>query len=520
MLLDEPSHDAIRAIRQLTLMFSKINLPCSDYRTRSAMRDYVKCEQEVAMADAQRTLAMKSDFERMSALLFQSAFSKVDLAIYQGLHVPRHGPGATADKFRANEKFNLNTWPDRLEHYFPYGEFALPNWRFFGQMESIRFLDPGSEIPVKVISVPKTLKTPRIIGIEPTAMQYAQQAILPEILEAVTQDSLLNNCLGFSDQTPNQRMAESGSLNGDLATLDLSEASDRVSNQLVRSLMRYHPHLDGAVQACRSTRASVPGQGTHTLSKFASMGSALTFPIEAMVFLTIVALGIERELNIPLGYSQLRQELCNRVRIYGDDIIVPVEYVRSVIDSLEAFGLKVNRHKSFWTGRFRESCGKDFYAGSDVSVVRFRREFPRSRRNAQEVISLVSFRNQMYFAGYWGTCQWLDGEIRKMLKHFPVVLPSSPVLGRHSFLGFETQKTDPYLHRPMVKGYVVSALPPTNRLDGSGALLKYFLKEARANRFGSLDWAQSSAQPSEEKHLERSGRPHAVNIKLRWSPSG
>jgi hypothetical protein len=233
------------------------------------------------------------------------------------------------------------------------------------------------------------------------------------------------------------------------------------------------------------------------------MGSALTFPIEAMVFTTLIFLGIEQGLNRPLCQRDVKH-LAGRVRVFGDDIIVPVDYVRPVIQSLESFGIKVNLAKSFWTGKFRESCGGDYYDGHDISIVRVRNKFPTSLQDATGVQSLVSLRNQLYFAGYWATCSWLDGKIKKMLKHFPVVLPSSPVLGRHSFLGYSTEREHKHLHSPLVKGWSVTSTIPKNSLDGSGALLKFFLKR------GGL--------PSvDKKHLERSGRPYAVDIKLGWT---
>jgi len=231
------------------------------------------------------------------------------------------------------------------------------------------------------------------------------------------------------------------------------------------------------------------------------MGSALCFPIEAMVFLTCVFVGIEEELNRPLTRRDVLSFL-GRVRIYGDDIIIPVEYVHSVIGSLELFGAKVNRNKSFRTGRFRESCGKEYYAGTDVSIVRVRHMYPLSLRDATGVISWISLRNQFYKAGYWRTTAWLDSRISRIVKHYPVVSEDSPVQGRHSFLGYETQRMCEQLHRPLVKGYVIVANEPINMIDEYGALLKYFLKR--------------SVEPYALEHLERSGRSRSVALKPRW----
>jgi hypothetical protein len=502
VLLDDPNIDAILSIRQLTLMFGKVLLPCSDARVRESMKGYVECDEEVKRSDAFLSSADLADFHRVSSLLFSSLFAKVDSDVYQGNILPRHGPGATADKLYGNAKFKQRTWTQRLERVFPFGEHIFPSWSYYDHFSDVHLLEPGDEMPVKVISVPKTQKTPRIIAIEPTAMQYAQQGILENVLSHLERDDILSKMLGFSDQTPNQRMAREGSQkDGNLATLDLSDASDRVSNQLVRLLLTRHPHLHEAVDACRSRKADVPGYGVKRLAKFASMGSALTFPMEAMVFLTCVFIGIERESRTPVCRDMIKS-FTDKVRIYGDDIIVPVDFVHSVIDSLELFGARVGADKSFWIGKFRESCGKEFYDGFDVSIVKVRRELPTSRKHVPEVISMVSLRNQLYKAGCWGATKWLDSRIIRILKHFPVVLPSSQVLGRHSYLGYESQGEHETLHRPFVKGWVVESRSPRDVLDGPGALLKFFLKRG--------------GQPSVDgRHLERAGRPHAVNIKLR-----
>lgn len=506
VLLPDPSIDAILAVRQLTLMFSKVLLPCSDAREQDAFDGYVQCEREVRESDMALSDTDCSDFARISSLLFSSLFSSIDSDVYHGKLRPKHGPGATADKLRGNGKYNLRLWTDRLEEIFPSGEylFSSPS-HYVENYDDITFLEPGDEIPVKVISVPKTMKTPRIIAIEPTCMQYMQQALLEAFVPRIESDVLLSQFIGFTDQGPNQTMACDGSrFDGNLATLDLSEASDRVSNQLVRTMFRNFPWLQKGISATRSRKADVPGHGVIRLAKFASMGSALTFPIEAMVFLTVCFIGIERELSTRFSDKTDFTDFVGSVRVYGDDIIIPVDFVHAVIDSLETFGFRVGPSKSFWNGKFRESCGKEYYDGSDVSIVKVRRLFPYSRQHAPEVISMVSLRNQCYYAGYWGTCKWLDGKLRKMLKHYPAVDPSSSVLGRHSFLGYDTERIDEHLHSPMVMGYVVSSVLPKDNLDNHGALLKFFLK-------------RSTMPSADRKHLERAGRPRSVNIKARWA---
>jgi hypothetical protein len=61
--------------------------------------------------------------------------------------------------------------------------------------------------------------------------------------------------------------------------------------------------------------------------------------------------------------------LCGEVAVFGDDIIVPIDSRELLFDALEILDFKVNVHKSFWTGKFRESCGVDAFAGVDVTPV-------------------------------------------------------------------------------------------------------------------------------------------------------
>lgn len=513
-LLSDPAIDAILAVRQLSLLFGKILLPCSDARVAKAMKGYLECEQDIKQVDNMLSKSDILDFRRVASLLFVDSFTAMDREVYNGELIPRHGPGATADGLRGNAKYNQRSWPSRLERILSSSDFLIPNYSYYGELDRVDILEPGSEVPVRVISVPKTLKTPRIIGVEPTAMQYAQQSVLPVILKNLMKDDFLRSALGFSDQRPNQMMAAEGSLTGSLATLDLSEASDRVSNQQVRDLFHYHPNLLGVVDATRSRKADVPGHGVIRLSKFASMGSALCFPVEAMVFLTLVCLGIERELRAPLTRKKL-QNLMGRVRIYGDDIIIPVEYVQSVVSVLSTFGSKVNVGKSFWTGKFRESCGKEYYDGNDVSIVKCRRVFPTRRTDVPELISLVSFRNQLYKAGLWKTCKWLDERIRKLIK-FPVVAETSQALGRHSFLGYQVERVGGRYQRPLVKANVIAVKAPQDHLEGPGALLKVLLIHARRElspRENPLDYLTPQMVSD---HLERTGRDQAVALKLGW----
>lgn len=505
-LLNEVNVNAVLAVRQICYLFQKLELPCSEKRTEEAFTNYIKTEATIRQFEHPTDSPLISDFRRISRLLFGDLFSNIDRQIYEGNLIPRHGPGATADKLVGNDKFKSKVWTERLEEVFPAMDYLYSSPRhFFNSIEDNEgpvWLEPGSEIPVKVITVPKTLKTPRIIAIEPSYMQYVQQAIMHEFVSGIERDdNFLGSFIGFTDQTVNRDLAKQGSKQGDLATLDLSEASDRVSIQHVDELTADFAWLNQAVFACRSSKAEVPGHGEISLFKYASMGSALTFPLEAMVFLTIVFIGIEQALSCQLTRQDIISQL-GQVRVYGDDIIVPVEYVRHVCAALYSFGMKVNRNKSFWNGSFRESCGGDYFEGHDITVVKVRKVPPSKREQVQETVSAVSSRNQFYLSGLWNTAALMDTWIRDVIP-FPNTHETSPGLGRYSHLGYDTERECPRLQRPLVRAAVIRSRIPESNLSGPDALLKCLLKR------GDKPFADS-------EHLRRAGRPDAVDIKLRW----
>jgi hypothetical protein len=535
-LLDDPCITSIHAIRQLTLTFGKYNHPCSDARVTKAMQKYVECEQDVRQSDKELLESNLLEFQNMSGLLFGELFTQMDRDVYYGQLLPKHGPGVTADKLSSNGKYNQQTWTRRLDRVFPLDKYLIPNHHYVEELDRVDILEPDAEMPVRVISVPKTLKTPRIIAVEPTCMQYMQQALLRSFLAAHDRDELLRGLIGFDDQVPNQELAQRGSADNRTATLDLSDASDRVSNQLVRRMVERWPHLSEALDATRSRRAEVPGHGVLRLAKYASMGSALCFPVEAMVFTTLIFLGIQKSLNVTLTKKDVKSFL-GSVRVYGDDLIVPVDHVHTIVQVLELFGARVGLDKSFWTGKFRESCGREYFNGHDISIVRVRQALPHTMADGTGVIATVALRNQLYLGWYPSTVRYLDSLLEKMLKHFPTVSPESPVLGRVSRLrDYDCDRMHPSLFSPQVRGYVVEAKAPSDQLGDTGALLKCLLKlesnslrvadsdvssipcywPGTVQKYGPSSWAPPMRQ--DEKHLERSGRPKRVGIRLGWWP--
>jgi len=201
---------------------------------------------------------------------------------------------------------------------------------------------------------------------EPHERMFIQQGLMSKIYDHIECDSMAKGYINFTRQSINQNLAYLGSLDQRYATLDLKDASDLVSWELISRIVR--PEWLAALSATRSDKASLPNGQTVELKKFAPMGSALCFPIEAILFFCIARL------------------VTDKVWVYGDDIIVGNAYALPVIEKLHHYGLKVNLDKSLFTGFFRESCGSDYYKGDFITPVRYRKN---------DIESIISFANQI-----------------------------------------------------------------------------------------------------------------------------
>jgi hypothetical protein len=496
-ILAQPSTAAIQAVRQVTLVFSRLFEVCDSRREKATLDGFVECE---------RTLETHPQdlMDELSTVLPRyvgQSLSDIDAAVWRGELLCSHGPGVTADRITGNRKFDIRRWTARLDEWFPCADHCVPSYGYFDQLTQIQWDEPGTEIPVKVTSVPKTAAKARIIAIEPTHMQYAQQGLLRLFAHEFSGRAPF---VDLSDQEPNQELARQGSMNGGIATIDLSEASDRVTLQLVRAVFHRYPHLLGALEACRSTQARLPWGQIIDLRKFASMGSAVCFPVESLCFLAVVLHAMEMTANAA-GWSRSRvKRLLTRLRVFGDDIAVPAPIVPACLHVLTSLGMRVNATKSFWNGHFRESCGREYFAGDDVTVARLRKRLPSDRRNAVEVAGLVSFRNHLYSRGYWGTCWQIDEWIGSNIGPLPIVEQTSSLLGRYSVCFTEPiQRWHPDYQTPLVRGMYIWGQPPRSKVGTLGKLMKCL--------------TPLKVVPFEDaRHLQRYGRPHTVHIKCGW----
>jgi len=516
----------VEAVRQICLLYKKVEMPCTPQRDFKAIASFIDVEQ------ANQVFTAPEDnfnfFEVVSHYLWANLLA--DLRLHD--LVPRHGPGATAERISGNGKYVWLKWYERLEPYFPFFENALSISAYEDKeaLKRVTFCTEDQEEPVRVTLVPKTLKAPRIIAIEPVCMQYAQQAIQSFLYEKIESYWLTSGHVNFRDQTANQKLALMSSKTGRYATIDLSDASDRVPWSLVKVMLSSNPDFLDAVESCRSTGAVLPsGRVIRPLFKFASMGSALCFPIESMYFYTLCVMALLVSRKLPVSHKNIF-DVSRDVFVYGDDLIVPTEEAEVVLSILQQYNCKVNLSKSFWTGKFRESCGVDAYNGYLVTPVYIRKMRPENRQQAQEIISWVATANLFYRKGYWRTASLMFSTIEAIVGSLPYVSSRSPVLGRISLMGYRSiSGWNKDLFSLEIKGLVPTPVYRCDKIDGYSALQKCLLMLERGSpstfepqvsafELGQGKW-DVNPTTHDVKHLERSVRRGAVTLKRRGVPA-
>jgi hypothetical protein len=515
-LLEQPDWKAIRAIRQISGFHGKLKELCSDTKILEAYQQYVQTDEQIPSAQA--TLRDFDQFRDVSHVIWGRVIGQISADVMTEI-VPKHGPGAVADKLTSNGKYSDLSWTERLDRYFPIEDYVIPGFSFFELLNDYPLHSPASEPPSRVIAVPKTMEKPRLIAAEPSYLQKVQQGVLTIMTRHLGDHPVI----GWLDQTRNRKLALRASKDRSLSTLDLSEASDRVSLRLVKDLLRFNEYFLGVTLAARSQAAELPTGERIYLRKFASMGSAMTFPIESMVFWTIVVMAVCRSRGEYLPTKQILKDLLGDASVYGDDIIVPVAYTQSVVELLELFGLKVNVSKSFTKSHFRESCGAEFFDGHDVTIVRARKGLPVNRQHVEELTSLVAMRN-LYANAYGPTrfVQDLDSYIEGIIP-FPVGTPYTPALVKCS--NYDHLYDDQWLDDLTPSGE--DDRDPQGQYKWQGSMQRllvratapvYLKRDDALDDYGALLKALTTPFQEDKNHLKRAGRPVSATLKYGWFP--
>lgn len=335
--------------------------------------------------------------------LFRSARSIVGSVIYRINWrdlIPSHGPGAVFPSRIPSEKSCFSVYYNSICQLYPYDQYFCGLYSFWNStmVENDHLIESKDDIVCRLTAVPKDSRGPRLICVHPAESIWIQQG-QRRLLEGAISRSPIGPFINFKDQTVNGQMALKSSLSREYCTLDLKDASDRISLGLVRYL------FGGAYQFLASTRAShvvYSDNRVEKLYKFAPMGNCLTFPIESLVFYSLVRASIRCQYGID----------CVNIYVFGDDIVFPSKYATGVLKSIERAGLVPNLQKTFVHGFFRESCGVDAYRGTNITPYRMK---VHNTDSYSALISLCDLAKRLRLGGYEFTSSFIYSSVRKVL---------------------------------------------------------------------------------------------------------
>lgn len=401
---------AIRLIYQISVMFSKLKGPYPESVLRKQLADFLRVDRELAELDW---------FSEVNFPILERARAEVK-RLFQGSNIleqakPRPGPGGTNTPVPKHLRYRPRVLYTQVDNVVPYMDYFTVNpydvvhqTKSWLELFSKQVQEPTSRHKF----VHKKVGKARGICLEENEVQYLQQAFRSAIYDWVERSSIAKGKICFTDQSVNQKLALAGSFTGLLATLDESEASDRIARELVAWIFQDTEFVDHLMAL--STRViefdkEFDEQPLRTF-KFAPMGSALCFPIMAITHWAL--------LRAIISLSDLPTSMCDEIYVYGDDIVVPVTAVDAVLAYLPRFGMKLNTSKSFWRSGFRESCGVHAYNGVDITPV-YVKHLPNSP-SITFAMSCISVEYQLDKLGFRNVASHIRSKIEGIFGPLPI----------------------------------------------------------------------------------------------------
>jgi hypothetical protein len=387
--------------------------------------------------------------------------------------------------------------------------FAFANYSHW-----VDFLESGAadetlrnhEPPARLLAVPKSFAGPRLICSEPTSGQWCQQVIRDFLMSRVSSTGL-SPSIDFRSQELNQEAALLASHRQSHSTIDLSSASDRISCWVIERLFRRSPTLLTCMYSVRTrwVQQDIDRKSPRfaRLRKFSTMGSALTFPVQSYLFATF-AIGVVLSMRgYPFTYASIRKA-SREVRVFGDDLIVPIDCHDNVVAVLTHFRLKVNSDKTYSSGSFRESCGMDAYDGHNVTKVSVL-NMPLVSK-PESVLSCLDTHNNLLKAGWYASAEYVRTTVSRLGRFaFRWVDPTSGAIGWHSYFG-ETNSHLQWRWNESLQRREYRATSPTGSdrreaVDSNSMVHQYF--------------TECKTPPETDYRLGRA--PLRRPLKLRWS---
>jgi hypothetical protein len=237
-----------------------------------------------------------------------------------------------------------------------------------------------------------------------------------------------------------------------------------------------------AIELCRSPKCVLPSGSVIDLQKVSSMGNGFTFELETLLFWGLTS-----------AIRELVDDKEHRIVVFGDDIIAGTRTASAVMQFFPMFGFTVNRRKSFLDGPFRESCGKHYFNGSDVTPLYVRRPIDTIDR----VYWAANSVRRISDSGFWGlypryksVYDWLVAELPRFWRTIrgPSTAPDDACL--HADFDEACPKLSLLKGSPWITGYryrLIRRRSAGMDVDGVGRLRKalWDLEKQRVGEFGS-----------------------------------
>lgn len=310
-----------------------------------------------------------------------------------------------------------------------------------------------------LFTVPKATDIDRVACKEPEINMFLQRTVGLHIrrgLKAVGID--------LNDQSINQDLARDA-LHLKLCTIDLSAASDSISKQLVFELLPFD--WWSLMDDLRVHKVDIDGD-IHDLEMFSSMGNGFTFELESLLFYALV--------RAIAYFSNVR----GRISVYGDDIVAPSVLGPRIKRTFSWFGFKVNAKKSFWSGPFRESCGKHYHHSLDVSPFYL-------REPTKDMIGVIRILNRLLLWDSHGDyfC-FLTEECARFHKKWAKVIP------KRLHGGIDPERIDSLVTGSSMDSVFARDSSPLDYCHESGMIYWLTTREASSIRKGNGDKGSNS----------------------------
>lgn len=284
-----------------------------------------------------------------------------------------------------------------------------------GYYKSLLYQSPYSKLipprdSITPMAVPKTYKSARIIAPEDSYRQFCMNAMRWK-LEKTFNKNGYQGLFNVHDQTASREMCFLGSLDGHLATVDFSAASDSISRALANRILPERVYND-AIRLLPRYFLTPTGQKRRA-RMLASAGSAITFFLEGSIFLAIALVATDLA-------QTFYEEVLARPVVYGDDCIIDARVYATFLCVAQALGFTISEPKSFASLDllYREACGAEYEMGVDMSSIYFpRHHLALTRKNRDNCLNIL-VQHQHKICDFTETNMFIKSVIRRYIPDF------------------------------------------------------------------------------------------------------